>query len=619
MDRAYGHIHADANNRRNNNGRIRPHISPTSAPCQPLGHGRVTAGWDRHARHGWATNLAVKHASRSLDTEVLIVGAGPIGLAMAMELAWRGIACAIIDQGDGTIDLPRGAMVAARTMEFCRRWGIADRVAKAGFPQDYKLDIVYCTSLAGHLLEREPYPAEQDRIVPPESPHRRTWCPQLQFDPMLARAVGERDCAKFRYKSRLDRFQDRGDHIHARARDLLRDEDFDIDAQFLIGCDGSASLVRQAADIEQEGNPTLGYSINIFFRSPRLLSSHDKGEAERYLFVGPEGTWGNITVVDGKETWRLTVLGSPEKMDLTAFDARAEVRRAIGRDDVAFDLIAVKPWRRSELIAKSYRAGRVFLAGDSAHTMSPTGGFGMNTGVVDAVNLGWKIEAALAGWGGNALLDSYADEQRPVAIRNARASTQNYHLWTSLKRHCAHILDDTPEGEAARRVVGREMRAGLAVEWECLGVQLGYRYDPSPVCVSDGTDAPPDPISAYVPTARPGSRAPHAWLPDGRSTLDLFGRNFVLLRLGSEPDSPASIVTAARQRSVPLNVVDVTSPEIAQLYGARFVLVRPDGHTAWRGDRLPENPGVLLDIVRGAARRANAALDGERVRMGTQC
>lgn len=534
------------------------------------------------------------------DIPVLIVGGGPVGLALACDLGWRGVPCLLLEQGDGRVLTPKMNEVNIRSMEFCRRWGITDQVERAGFPDSYKLDMVYCTSLAGHLLERDEYPAPRDRQSPPESPEKRTWCPQLVFDPVLTRAVSGRRNVRMRYRCRLDRFTQSSDLVRAQVMDLATEKPFEIRAAYMVACDGAGSSVRGALGIAQDGNPNLGYSINIFFHCPDFLRAHDKGEAERYLFVGPQGTWGNITVVNGADEWRLTVLGTTEKMDLDAFDARAMVRRALGRDDVAFDLIAVRPWRRSELTARSYRAGRVFLAGDAAHTMSPTGGFGMNTGLIDAVNLSWKLDAVLRGFGGAHLLDSYEIEQKPVARRNALASTHNYKLWVGLRQMCGAILDDTPEGEAVRREAGRRLKETLREEWECLGVQLGHRYEDSPICVPDGSAPPPDAITEYVPSARPGSRAPHAWLADGRSIIDLFGRGFVLLRLGPSPPAVDGLVAAACERGVPLAVVDIASSDIAALYAARLVLVRPDGHSAWRSDDAPSDPGRLIDIVRGA-------------------
>jgi hypothetical protein len=274
---------------------------------------------------------------------------------------------------------------------------------------------------------------------------------------------------------------------------------------------------------------------------------------------------------------------------------------------------AVRPWRRSEMTAKQFRFGRIILAGDAAHTMSPTGGFGMNTGIIDTVNLGWKLQAALEGWAGPALLDSYQVEQLQVVHRNSGASTHNYNIWVGLKAMCGPVLDETPEGERTRRAVGKHLKDGLREEWECLGVMLGYRYDNSPICVADGSAPPPDPISEYFPSARPGSRAPHAWLKDGRSTLDLFGRGFVLLRFGTQ--DVGALVAAARAQRVPLEVVDIDSPEIALLYERRLVLVRPDGHVAWRDDTPPDDAARLMQIVRGAGASPTTAVAGRQAAM----
>jgi 2-polyprenyl-6-methoxyphenol hydroxylase-like FAD-dependent oxidoreductase len=532
------------------------------------------------------------------ETPVLIVGAGPIGLSLAMELGWRGVACTVIDEGNGSVELSRGGMVSIRTMEYWRRWGIADRVAGAGFPQDYALNMVYCTSLAGHLLERDDFPCQRDVKAPPASPERRTWCPQLLFDPLLAHAVAERPGVTMRYGCRLENFVERVDRVVADAVDIRTGEHVEIRARYLVGCDGAASAVRALAEIPLDGK-VLGYSINIYFRALGLLAAHDKGQAERYLFVGPKGTWANMTVVDGRENWRITVIGTGDKMALDGFDARGQVRRAIGGDAVDFEVTAVRPWRRSEMTARQYRRGRILLAGDAAHTMSPTGGFGMNTGIIDTVNLGWKLEAVLEGWGGAALLDSYDAEQRQVARRNALASTQNYKMWTGLSDLCERILDDSVAGERARRTVGATLKEGLRTEWECLGVMLGHRSEESPICVPDGTAPPPDPVSEYVPTARPGSRAPHAWLGPGHSTLDLFGRGFTLLRFGAA-ENATHLTAAAQAQGLPLRAIDIAQPEIAALYERGLVLVRPDGHVAWRGDAVPSDPAGLIRTVRGA-------------------
>jgi hypothetical protein len=336
-----------------------------------------------------------------------------------------------------------------------------------------------------------------------------------------------------------------------------------------------------------------------------LLDRVGKDEAERYIFVGPEGTWGNWTVVDGKNLWRFTILGSPEKLDLDSLDVAAWVRRALGRDDIPFEVHSVLPWRRAELIADTFRRGRVFLAGDSAHIMSPTGGMGMNTGLGDVVDLGWKLDAVIRGWGAPELLETYEFERRPVAIRNAAASTHNFKSWQPLESTAA-ILDESPEGEALRRRIGDGLRESTRLDWESWGLQVGYRYEGSAAILTDGTPPTPDDYGSYAPTSRPGSRAPHAWMADGQSTLDLFGKGFVLLCFeGSNVRDVAALQDASASRAVPLTIVSVADQEIARLYERCLVLVRPDGHVVWRGDSVL-SADIVIDIARGQNVRATS-------------
>jgi hypothetical protein len=255
------------------------------------------------------------------------------------------------------------------------------------------------------------------------------------------------------------------------------------------------------------------------------------------------------------------------------------------------------PWRRSQFTADRFTAGRILLAGDAAHTTSPTGGHGLNTGIGDVSDLGWMLNALLSGWGGDHLLAAYNAERRPVAIRNGTSSTKNYGAWVQAVGRDL-VLDDTPEGEAQRRAVGEQMNAMLAQEWYSFGIAMGYRYDASPIVVPDGTPPPPDDPSEYVQTARPGHRAPHAWLADGRSTIDLFGDGFTLLRLGFAGDV-TPLTAAAADCDVPLRVVAIDDPTIARLYQRRLVLVRPDGMVAWRADTLPDDVAALVATVTG--------------------
>ena len=538
-------------------------------------------------------------SQRTIETPILIVGAGPVGLGLALDLGWRGMRCMQIDQGDGTVEQPKIGHIAIRTMEYFRRWGIDKAVRNAGFPDDFRMSRVVCTALAKPPLYIDEHPCFRDMPAPKFSTEKKQRCPQHWLAPILQKAVESYPSVALHYQWKLNALTQFPTHVDAEVSDHVSGETLTIRAAYLIGCDGFNGSVRDALGIEMHGKPKLSYSVSVLVRMPDLLRYCHYGQAERHILIGPDGSWGIWTAIDGNELWRLTLLGIAEKLDLQQFDAAAWVRRAIGRDDAPFEVLSLLPWRRSEMIADQFGRGRVLIAGDAAHTMSPTGGMGMNTGMCDIVDLGWKLQAMVEGWGGPRLLESYDIERRPVARRNASASTSNLGALTS-PSDCARILDETEDGIRVRQEVGANFAAAMrASYWEPTGLQLGYIYEGSPVCIADGTPLPED-TPRYMPTARPGSRAPHAWLPDGRSTLDLFGRDFSLLCFAGAPQGDIDALAAsAAHCKLPMCVTHIADAETAQLYEQPMALIRPDGHVAWRGNRAPD-AARIIDTVRGA-------------------
>jgi 2-polyprenyl-6-methoxyphenol hydroxylase-like FAD-dependent oxidoreductase len=532
---------------------------------------------------------------------VLVVGGGPVGLALAGDLGWRGIACTLVEQSDGSIYQPRMDLVGIRTMEFCRRWGIVPAVEGSPYPRDYAQDNIYLTSLTGYELGRERFPGIGQAPPPKESPQRRERCPQNMFDPILRAFAASQNNAALRYRTRLVSFTQTADLVTAVVENAETGAREEILARYIVGCDGARSLVRETLGIAMQGNPVLTYTTNVIFRCPQLLSLHDKGKAYRHIFIGPAGTWSTIVAINGRDEWRFSIIGGSEQRDYTTDDIKAAIRRAVGRD-FEFEILSVLPWVRRELVAERYRGGRGFIAGDAVHVMSPTGGFGMNTGIQDVVDLSWKLATTIEGWGGDRLLDSYGIERQPIGTRNVTEASGNLRRMLSVPPH-PDLLDDTPQGAATRDKVGREFSETMRREWFTLGAHLGYRYENSPICWPDGSAAPPDDPRVYVPTARPGHRAPHAFLADGRSTLDLFGRGFALIGFGADAAQAAPLLEAAKKRNLPLTFTAIAEPHIAALYERRFVLVRPDGHVAWRGDHMPEDAICIIDVVRGAADR----------------
>jgi 2-polyprenyl-6-methoxyphenol hydroxylase-like FAD-dependent oxidoreductase len=554
---------------------------------------RATTEWK--ACHVYAAGVA------AVESEIIVVGGGAVGLALGLDLGWRGRQVRILDEGNGVIEHPRTGGISVRTMEFCRRWGIAEAVKNNRFPRDFRLDTVFCTSLNGYELARVANPSMNETRCPPESPEYKVRCPQIWFDPMLSAAARAQDSVTVEYFTRVDAFQVQSDGTAiVTAHDVRSGAVQTYHGRFLVGADGPTSLVRETLGIAMSGNPLLSYSVNVLFTAPDMLDRSPLAQAERFIFVTPEGTWGNITVVDGRGLWRLTVIGNEERLDVESFDADLYVRKAFGRDDLEFEVHSLSPWRRTQLVADRYREQNVFLCGDAIHTMSPTGGFGVNTGIGDAVDLSWKLDAVLSGWGGENLLDSYEVERRPIGVRNGMASTQNFVGWLADGDSSA-LLESTPEGDAARQRIGAALMEATHAEWHSLGVILGYRYEDSPICVADGSPPPPDDFATYVPTARPGSRAPHVWLPDGTSTLDLYGRGFTLIH-GSSADRSASaaVLDAAAALGVPAAAVTVPR-HVCGVYEAAYVLVRPDGHVGWRGDSPPDDAARVWGVLRGAA------------------
>jgi len=542
----------------------------------------------------------VSQASRNLP--VLIAGGGPVGLSLAIELGTRGVECLLVERGNGSVPVPKMTQLTTRTMEFCRRWGIADQVKAAAWPADHPGDFVYITSLTGYELFRQRVPSfnelrGQMRDVP-YTPEPGRQCPQIFFDPILLRHARSLPAVTLRHHVELRSYEQDADGVEAELVDVQSGRSETVRAEYLVGCDGFDGCVRKSLGTEYDGSGVLSYSVSIYFRSAELPSLHDKGWARFYRIVDASGHWGDMIAVDGRELWRLTVLDADPAEDIRDFDVDACLRRAIGID-FPREVLSVLPWRRRELVAYRYRDRRVFIAGDAAHQSSPTGGLGMNTGVADAVDLGWKLAALREGWGGPVLLDSYEIERRPVAVGSVMASSRVYQETTSLPGGEA-IAADSPEGELARK---RFMEAfgGVRPVSEPISenVRLGYCYEDSPIICPDGTEPPQD-GPTFIPSARPGTRAPHVWTAPGRSILDDFGGGYVLLRLGANPPETEKVVEAAKVRGVPLKVLDLTDAGVHQLYERQLVLVRPDGHVAWRADEPPVDADDLIARVTGA-------------------
>lgn len=533
--------------------------------------------------------MPTAHRPATTTTSVLIAGAGPVGLALACELGLRGIDCLLVEKRDGKLHVPKMSLVSAGSMEYCRRWGIAQKVRSAVWSEHHALDFVYMEALKGRELLRIKVPSYAQK-TPDWTPEGMCQCPQIYFDPILAARVGELEKVTRRYNTGLASFTQDADGVTA----LLEDDagrTSSVRARYLVGCDGTYSTVRNALGIKLGGIGAIANSVNIFFRSPQLAAMHAHGWARIYRPIDEAGCWAELIPIDGRELWRLTVFedSTYEK------DPDAALRRMAG-GAFEYEILSTLLWERRDAVAESYGQGRVLIAGDSAHQSSPTGGAGMHTGMEEAVNLAWKLEAVLMGWGGPGLLASYETERKPIAQRNIDLSTATFRALRSIPPASKAFDGEGWKAETPKFSIPDHVRSCPVLEG-------------SPVVVDDGSPPIPQVTRTHEASTRPGARAPHAWLDapatggggKGRSTIDLFGDGFVLLRLGSAPPDAAPLVAAARRRGVPVREVSIADHGIAKLYERPLVLVRPDFHVAWRGSSVSPDPLAIVDRIRGAA------------------
>ena len=537
---------------------------------------------------------------------VLIVGGGPVGLSLAGDLGRRGIDCILIEQSEGVVYHPRATALNARTMELMRRFGLAETVKRDGTPSDFPHTVLYLTSFHGFEIARIERPTHGGRALSPISPERPQRCNQIWFDPIILDYVRSWPTVSVRHRWRYESLREEGEKVIATVRDLAKDEVHEIVADYVADCSGSHSRIRRGLNIAMKGvdaGSETEYHLSAFIRLPELWKHHDKGKAALTFFIDQKGNWRNLVMIDGKELYRLGIDGkeyydNPEGTDVE------KMFLDIAGPDIPHEIVSVMRWSAADVVAETYRRGRVLFVGDAAHQNHPSGGFGLNTGMGDMDNIGWKLAATVQGWGGAHLLDSYEAERRPIGLRNINQAWLGHADNRDRETH-PEIRQDTPAGAEARARMKEQILDSQPAMVLTDGIALGYRYENSPIIVPDGSTPTEDTPSVYQPTSRPGGRAPHAWIKEGQSTVDLFGNGFVLLRLGGNtsdtgaPDTGA-IEDAFRARQIPLATIAIADPAIAKLYEKKLVLVRPDGHVAWRNDAPHQDPLSLADRVRGA-------------------
>jgi len=545
------------------------------------------------------------------QVDILIAGGGPCGLMLAIELGRRGIRTLLVDAKADTAFNPQANATQARTMEHYRRLGFAHEIRALGLPPDHPTDIAYFTRFSGHELARIELPTAAQAVrkvkelggswSAAELPHRVS---QKFVEAALRRHAQALPSNEIRYGWQLEDFSEVGSGVEASIRPARGGAGLSVRARYLVGADGARSLVRRRLGIRWQGESGVvrdfmgGKMFAVYLRAPALRGAIPHRPAWMYVAVNAERR-GFLVTVDGVAEYAFHAAVQPgEDADAwTEEDARRVFAQAFGKA-VDIEVLSAGTWIAGHsLVAERFQAGRIFIAGDAAHLFTPTGGLGYNTAVEDAVNAGWKLAQVVQGRAHANLLSSYEAERKAVALRN-----------TAYARHFADsvgLFAAQPEleragsaGDAARAAASARLNAHARLEFNIPGVTFGARYDGSPAIVADGTAPPRDEPNSYTPTACPGGRAPHAWLPDGNSLFDAFNFEWTLLALGAEPIDTAAFEATATAMNVDLKVVRYAEPRLLELYEAALVLIRPDQIVAWRGD-AQDQAKTVLEIATG--------------------
>ena len=548
--------------------------------------------------------------SSTIRTDVVIAGGGPFGLMLANELGRRGVRSLLVDPKPGTAFNPQANATQARTMEHFRRLGFADEIRAEGLPPDHPTDIVYFTRYAGYELARLPLPTAARAVSQVRSltgswsaaelPHRVS---QKFVEAILLRHGRSFDSNDIRYGWRLIDFSEQADGVDASVQPEGGGPPVAVRAQYLVGADGARSMVRNRLGIAWAGATGVrrdfmgGQMFAVYLRAPSFHDVVPHDRAWMYVSVNPQRR-AFMASVDGRAEFAFHASLHPDEDGeaWTESDARRVFAQALGRE-IPLEVLSFGTWTAGHsLVAQSFQKGRVFIGGDAAHLFTPTGGLGYNTAVEDAVNLGWKLASVTRGTGPAKLLDSYQAERQPLAWRNT-AYARQFADSVGLFPATALLEDDSEAGAAERDRASEYLNTHARLEFNIPGVTFGGRYDDSPVIVRDGTRPPPDHPNVYLPSACPGGRPPHAWLEDGRSLFDAFGRDWTLLALGPDAPDVDPFIRSARALGLDLAIVRLPASALLELYGAPLALIRPDQIVAWRGHHAETAEQVLSQAI----------------------
>ena len=534
------------------------------------------------------------------NPQVLIVGGGPVGLTLAIDLGKRGIRAMLVEQKDAPAFLPKMERCNARTMEIYRRLGIAQRIRAAGLGPDVPMDVFIVLSLTETPLVAHHYPSVNEARAEIKAVNDGSQAlepyqliSQYTLEPLLKQVAEEIPTVAVRFGCELIEFSQDAQGVTAAIRSNGKTET--IRADYLVGCDGGASTVRKQLGIKLKGEANLLELRQALYRCDELFDmlpiGNGPGQGRHYHVADKHNSF--LIMQDSTKHWTLHAVVQRDDDMKTLFEQIVGV-------PVSYEMITCNPWRQNLLLAERFAEGRVFMAGDAVHLVIPTGGLGMNGGVGDAIDLSWKLAGTLQGWGGPHLLRSYEIERRQVGDRNVGASrhaTLGRRRWRSLWRPT--IRDNTEQGAELRAEISRVADLEQRKSNDMIGAELGYRYVDSPI-IADIPGGPEHLFRTYEPTSWPGARLPHVWLKDGSGIQDRLPQDgYTLLRLGKSDADLAPLAKAIAAYGAKVTSLDIRDEPARAVYGYDLLLLRPDLHVVWRGNAPPDNPQELAAIATG--------------------
>ncbi|KAM5356836.1 hypothetical protein ACJ41O_003482 [Fusarium nematophilum] len=538
------------------------------------------------------------------DDSVLIVGAGPVGLLLATTLAYYDIKSIVLERNSTTTKWPKMDLTNARSMELLRKLGLADSLRKRG-SQDY----ITRWDLPSVEQYRDKIAQTNDGTLPLEPWQRLS---QSIFEDWLRGHCDSNALIGLHYRWKVESVQESDDGVQAVATEVATGKQKVFKAKYGVGCDGASSRVRQSLGIPLIGGPVPMHLLLVHFKSRDLGRLQKQGQFWHLHTFSESGLMGAIVAQDEVDTWTAHVL-LPMEADSSAIDPHEAIYAVLGGMDGPFrididEILVRSSYRPNLAVAKSYLSPkrRIFLAGDAAHQNIPTGGYGMNMGLADAFSIGWRLAAIIKGYGGPALLDSYEQERRAVAMFSVDRS--GFHLSTHMqlrrifKTAGKYINSDSKEGRETRQKL-HEYYQTHDQENKDLGIEMGYIYKSATVIPPILGPEPAFDPGRYIPSTFPGTRAPHVFLKDGTPIFDSYGKDFTLVDFADASNRSAELLsTAAKKRGLPLKHCKLSGEDHARkLWEEDLVLVRPDGHVAWRGAEVadPTEAQEIIDVTTG--------------------